>query len=167
MAEVVPRRKQNEAERSRAEQSRAERPRSPARGARGPSRGTHTRNRAPRIPTVRPTARGVGPRHAARIRNEYKYIERSERQKEKETLRRRGGFRARIGKVGELHAPTRLSHARSHARTLARSSFLARGRYSLAGPGLVPSRPASRRHGGPLSPRVCSVSARPQHAPCR
>lgn len=76
------------------------------------------------------------------------------------------GVRARIGKVGELHAPTRLSHARSLACSLVPPSSRGAGT-RLRAPACAPACLASRRHEGPLSLRVCSVSARPQHAPCR
>jgi len=104
-------------------------------------------------------ARGVGPQHAARIRNEYKYIERTERQSEKETLLRRGEF-ARVLVTSESY-----TH-RCGSRTLARSFLLPHAGPALAyGPRPVPLSPHIAQTRGPAESQsmlsVRSASARP------
>lgn len=74
-------------------------------------RGARIRGTGPRVFRRWGPRKASDPRHATRIRNEYKYIERSEteREREKEILRRRGEF--------ALVLVTSESYTHSHARS--------------------------------------------------
>lgn len=109
--------------------------------------------------------RGVVPRHATRIRNEYKYIEGRARGTEKERHVARGGkiarARARVLVTSELHT-------HRHDSPLAAPSPFLLPRALARGP-LPPPAPSSpvSRIGARRVPEYASVSARLQHAPRR